>query len=259
MALSGEVDFMRESASLINMPLYREHEAQGGFKTYLCNMHVTPTDIGLNLTFGDDPGYSAMVQDVRFRKALSYAIDREEIIDSIYFGFAEANPWQDSTYDPDAAIALLEDMGMVRGSDGYFLQPDGKPFSIIIQNGAEAPDIVPYCELITEFWRDIGVNATSRRIEGSLVGNLQGANEMQCRVIWTHTPLWSHMDWGYGLWGRAWEIWKNNTTEITVVDTEGNRTQQVVSGQEAPQGVKDFYALVDSVMQVSVAEASTRV
>jgi len=256
--LAGEVDFARESSSLVNMPLYKENE-KNGFTTLMCNMHVTPTDIGVNMTFSDDDGYKAMVQDVRFRKALSLAIDRDELIDSIYYGYAEPNTWQDSTYDPDAAMALLEEMGMEKGSDGFYKQPDGKAFTLIIENGAEAPDIVPYCELITEFWRDIGINASSRRIDQALVGNKQAANELQCRVIWTHTPLWTAQDWGIFMWGRAWEIWKNNTTEVELKDEQGNYSMQSVSGEEPPQAVKDFYNMIDSLMQVSVADASTTV
>jgi len=92
-ALAGEVDFMRESASLINMPMYKDNEEKGGFTTYLCNMHVISIDIGVNIIYGNDPGYRAMVEDVRFRKVLSLVIDREELIDFIYYGFAEPNQW----------------------------------------------------------------------------------------------------------------------------------------------------------------------
>ena len=258
MAISGEVDFMRESAALINMPLYRANEETGGFVTLMAEMHVTPTDIGINQTWaGGTDGYREMVQDVRFRRGLSYAIDRELIIDAIYFGFAEPNPWQDPTFDQDAAIALFEDMGMVRGDDGFFLQPDGDDFQIIIEHGNEAPDIGPFSELVAEMWRDVGINTVSRQIDGTLVGVRQAANEMQARVIWTSAPQWTFMSWGKYMWGRAWQMWRYNITEITYTDDDGNQVTRPMTGEVPPEGVQEFYNLVDDLMRMSVAEAST--
>ncbi len=257
--ISGEVDFCRESAALTEMPLYRDAE-KNGITAYLSPMHVTPTDILINQTWGGgNDAYREMVQDVRFRQALSLAIDRDELIDTIYYGFAEPSEIIDSTYDPDAAVALLEEMGLERGADDFFLQPDGQPFEIIIEHGAEAPDIQPYSELISEFWTDIGVKTSARRIDQSLVGNKQAANELQVRIIWIHTPLWSHMDWGFTQWGRLWDVWRTQTSEITITDEDGTQRKEAISGEEPPEEVQEFYKLIESLMQVSVEEASTRV
>ena len=259
MDISGEVDFMRESAALMNMPLYRAHEEDGGFVTKMAHMHVTPTDIFLNMTWGDE-GYREMTNDVRFRRALMWAVDTELIIEALYFGFAETNPWQDWRNDPEAAIELLYEMGMERGPDGFFLQPNGEPFQIIFEHGAAAPDIGPMAELIAEFWSDIGVNTTVRRIEGALVGQRQGANELQAQVIWTHTPMWTHLDWGFGMWGPLWNHWRHGTTQITYTDPDtGEIRTRPVAGETPPQEVQDFYNLVDSLMRVPTEEASTRV
>ena len=244
-AISGEVDFMRESASLFNMPLYKENEATGGYTVYMCNMHVTPTDILLNLTYDGGPGYREMVMDKRFRKALSMAIDRDEINDSIYYGLATPSKYQDPTYDPDGAMALLEEMGMVKGANGFYLQPNGNPFQIIFEIGAEAPDIVPVSELVMEFWRDIGIDASFRRIESALVGRKQNANELQGRIIWTSYPHWPYMDYGYGAWCRLWVVWKNNITEYTVTLEDGTVEKHGIKGEEPPDEVKEFFKLVD--------------
>ena len=71
-------------------------------------MHGTPTDPRLNLTY-DDPVWRQVVGDVRFRTALSHAINREEIIDAIYFGFATPSTYVPSAYDPELANRLLDD------------------------------------------------------------------------------------------------------------------------------------------------------
>ncbi len=257
--ISGEVDFCRESAALNEMTLYRDAE-KNGITAYLSTLHVTPADVMINQTWnGGSEAYLEMVRDIRFRRALSLAIDRDELIDSIYYGYAEPSEIVDPTYDPDAAVALLEEMGLERGADGFFLQPDGQPLEIIIEHGADAPDIQPCSELISEFWTDIGLKTSSRRIDSSLAGNKQAANEIQARVRWTHTPLWTHMDWGFSHWGRLWDVWRTQISEITITDEDGTQRREAISGEEPPEAVKEFYKLVDSLMQVSVAEASTRV
>lgn len=255
--ISGEVDFARESASLVNMPLYRENE-KSGFKAYLFNMHVTPTDILINETY-DDPTWKLVSQDVRFRKALSLAVNRQELIDSIYYGFAEPGTIQDSTYDVAAAGALLDEMGMKKGADGMRTAPDGKKFSFLIEVGAEAPDIVPYSELLVEFWRAVGLDASMKRLEQSLVGNKNAANELQVRVIWTHTPLWYMQDWGWDGIGRSWNIWKSNTKTAEITNADGSKKTIDVKGEEPPQAIKDFMALSDSLLQVSPADAVNKV
>jgi peptide/nickel transport system substrate-binding protein len=230
--LAGEVDFVRESAALVNMPLYRENEAAGGFRALLNYMHVNPTDIFFNLTY-DDPDWQEVVQDVRFRKAISLATDRDEIIDAIYYGFAEPGVIQDSTFDLDAANELLDEMGMEIGADGYRQTPSGAPFSILMELGAQAPDIVPLGELLVEQWSALDLNVDMRRIEGSLWGTKNAANELQCTMIWTHVPLWYMEDWGMGLWAPSWNLWRTTGGE---------------QGEEPPAEVQEFYDLVASAM-----------
>ena len=237
--LAGEADFVRESAALVNMPLYRENEEAGGFKALLNYMHVNPTDIFFNLSYDDDD-WREVVQDIRFRRAISMAIDRDEIIDSIYYGFAEPGAIQDPTFDLDAANALLDEMGMEIGSDGYRRAPSGNAFSILMELGAQAPDIVPLGELLVEQWGELSLNVDMRRIEQSLWGTKNAANELQCTIIWTHVPLWYMGDWGLGAWAPSWNLWRNSGGE---------------QGEEPPAEVKEFYNLIDKAMVASPDDA----
>ncbi|RAP76983.1 ABC transporter substrate-binding protein [Paenibacillus montanisoli] len=231
--IAGEVDFSRESASLVKMPLYRENENKG-FKALLSNLHVSPTDIFLNMTH-KDKNWSTVVNDVRFRKALSLALDRNEIIDSIYYGFAEPNEWQDSTYDVDAANKLLDEMGMTKGSDGFRTGPDGKKFTIPIEVGAQAPDIVPMTELVVEMWKQLGLDVTMKKIDGALWGKRNEANDLKATVIWAADPMWYYGDWGQGIWGPAWNL---------------HRSSGGTKGVKPPAEVEAFY---QSVSKAAVA------
>ncbi|CAG7617602.1 ABC transporter substrate-binding protein [Paenibacillus allorhizosphaerae] len=237
--IAGEVDFSRESAALIKMPLYKENEKKGGYRTLLSDMHVTPTDIFLNETY-NDPTWRKVVQDVRFRKALSLGLDRKEIIDTIYYGFAEPGKMEDPTYNVNEANKLLDEMGMKKGADGFRLAPDGKKFSIAFEIGAQAPDIVPLTQLVVEFWKKLGIDVTMKTIDQTLWGSRRDANELQATMIWTHTPLWYMADWGQNFWGRLWRLW---------LDTGGKQ------GEEPPADVKKFYDLVDKVSTSPPAEA----
>ncbi|SEN95409.1 ABC transporter substrate-binding protein [Paenibacillus sp. OV219] len=229
--IAGEVDFSRESASLVKMSLYKENE-KDKYKAVLNNMHVTPTDIFLNLTY-KDPNWQKVVQDVRFRKALNLAINRQELIDTIYYGFAKPGDIVDPTFDLDQANQLLDDMGMKKNSDGKRLGPDGKVFTIPFEVGAQAPDIVPYTQLIVEMWKALGLNVTMKTIDQTLWGQRNTANDLQATVIWMHTPLWYMGDWGQGMWAPQWDQWHSSSGK---------------QGKEPPADVKKLYDLIDQAL-----------
>lgn len=213
--LTGEIDFLRESTGLVKVPLYKENEEKAGFNTVLLDMHVDSSTLFLNQTF-DNEVWQQLAQDVRFRKALSHAINRDEIIESIYYGFAsypvktvgEAN----STYDPDQANALLDELGMTeRDADGFRMGPDGQPFSILVEHGAHAPDLEPVAELLTEQMKEVGINLQIKRIDPQLWGQRNNANELQATVFWAHDQNGDNdrLMGNLGLFGRQWFNWFN--------------------------------------------------
>ena len=232
--LTGDVDFLRESTGLVKVPLYKENEASGGYRTVLTDMHVDSSALFLNQTF-DDERWQQLTQDVRFRQALSLGIDRQEIIDSIYYGFASAPlvsvGEELSQYDPDRANALLDELGMTeRDGDGYRLGPDGQPFSILLEHAAHAPDLEPIAELLAEQLKDIGIDLQVKRIDAQLWTQRTTANELQATVFWSHDQGWDS-DWtGNPMqrYGRAWDLW---------------RVTNGAEGVEPPQWVKDVIEL----------------
>ncbi|RIK44278.1 MAG: ABC transporter substrate-binding protein [Chloroflexi bacterium] len=233
--LTGDIDFLRESTGLVKVPLYKENEERAGFNTVLLDMHVDSSMIRLNQTF-DDPTWRQLAQDVRFRQALSLALDRQEIIDSIYYGFASlplvSVGEEFSQRDLERANALLDELGMTeRDADGFRLSPEGQPFSILLEHGAQAPDLEPVAELVAEHLKDVGLNVQVRRIDASLFGQRNNANELQMSVGWSHDQGWDS-DWTGGTIergvGRAWWLW---------------HTSGGAEGEEPPQWVKDVFAL----------------
>ena len=114
-----------------------------------------------------------MLQDVRFRRALSLAIDRSIINEFLYFGLAwvgnntvlaESPLYRDdyrtrwARYNPEAAAALLDDMGLVeRNDDGVRRLPDGRLLQIVVETAGEQTEQVDVLELIEQDWRAVGV------------------------------------------------------------------------------------------------------
>ena len=240
--LAGEVDFLREDATLDKLDLYKENEDRAGYEIVLLDMHVSPTDARLNLTF-DDPVWRQVVGDVRFRTALSHAINRDEIIDAIYFGFATPSTFVPSAYDPDTANRLLDEVGLdQRDAQGFRLGPDGKTFEIPFEIAMHATDMVPVTEMIAEYWKDVGIKTTMKTIEPGLQRTRRNANELQADMGWHHGPelwwgaLWDFVPSGYGM---RWHTW---------FQTAG------AEGEEPPDDVKAFIAAMDRSIARSGAE-----
>ncbi|MGI6704739.1 MAG: ABC transporter substrate-binding protein [Clostridia bacterium] len=237
--IAGEVDFMREDAALNKMPLYKENEGTGGYKAVPLNMHVDPTCIWLNQTH-PDPVWRQVVQDVRFRQALNMAIDREEIIDAIYYGFGELPKLVPSEYNPEQAQKLLDEMGLdKKDSQGFRLGPDGKVFEIPFEVAMHAPDIVPVTELVTEMWNDIGIKTTMKTIDTGLWGTRNAANELKASNLWNVQPMWRSGGWldfmPTTAEGKLWQQWWN---------TGGKE------GEEPPAPAKRLFELGVEIMKV---------
>jgi peptide/nickel transport system substrate-binding protein len=238
--ISGEVDFVSggaQGAAVKDMPILKENEDNGGYNVILQDMHVTPVDLYINLTY-DDPVWRSIVRDLRFRQAVNYALNREEIVDAVYSGAAEpASICADGVYDPDRSNALLDEMGMdQRDADGWRMTPDGQPFEMLLESGGNAPDITPTMELVVEYLQDVGLNATMKVIEGGLWGQRNAANELQATIIWglENKTWWA--SWGAtGYWGNLWTQWINSGGE---------------EGEQPPDGVIEFHNMLADVYLV---------
>src|SRR5690606_12346762 len=108
---------------LSNLPVFKENEEQAGNQVTFLDQHTDPSALFLNMTY-DDPVWREVVQDLRFRQALSLAINRQEIIDSVYYGFAtlplRTVGEEFSQHDPERANALLDEMGLTERDDEGF-------------------------------------------------------------------------------------------------------------------------------------------
>ena len=125
-----------------------------------------------------DPVWRKLMQDVRFRRALSLGVNRHEINQVIYFGLAiegqntvlpqsplyrpeYREAW--AQFDLDGANKLLDEIGLTkRDSEGTRLLPDGRPMDIIIEDSGESSEKSDILELVRDSWRHLGIRLFSK-------------------------------------------------------------------------------------------------
>lgn len=202
-------------------------------------------------------------------------MNRDEINDAAFFGLGVPRQWSVSSkspfyedwmsghfaqYDPAAANALLDEMGLIMGPNGIRLRPDGQELRIVL---SDAINRVQVLKLVAEYWTDVGVatqvNSLTREAfqQGVLARTVQASvwcadvvseKDMFTRPIWFRPP--------YGLdtnplgGGAAWRQWElTNGAEGTEPPTEFKAQQDLVARwQSTPLETTEYYALGKEVV-----------
>lgn len=240
-AIVGEADVLRRNAALMKLPLYKENEEKGGYDTLILNYHLqSPVTLLINMTYPDE-SYRSVVQDVRFRKAVSFGIDNQEIIDSVYLQQGIVPVLMPAGFNPEEGNKLLDEMGMTVGANGLRNAPDGKPFSMLIEISGAAVDQVPTAELITSHLKNnLKLDVSFKKIDNTLFNQRNGANELQATIFWTFDamddtePTSRFLAMGAGpLWSQ-WRATKGET------------------GEEPPEWIKEGFRLEDERLNMLI-------
>ena len=196
----------------------------------------TPLAVALNYTHNDTIKRE-IFYDVRFRRALSWAIDRTKMSDLLFdgivapftppvhshwTGFDDSMAWTYSEHNVDGANALLDEMGLTdRDAEGWRLMGDGSRLTIdgvYYQTVGKIHDAI---ELVAEDWRHIGVQLKPRwmdvaawrelSISGDLdatLANTSGGAEILARMYypgrlippWHWYPRYPTSSYPWGVW-----------------------------------------------------------
>jgi peptide/nickel transport system substrate-binding protein len=128
------------------------------------------------------------LQDVRFRRALAHGMDKNGLNEALmggtgvvtegilspratYYAAIESAIVK-HPYDTRRAQQLLEEMGLQRGSDGFYLGLDGRPFSLEVMALAN-PTWESEGTIVIEAYRRMGLNTVMRVIPSVLFGDGQ--------------------------------------------------------------------------------------
>jgi peptide/nickel transport system substrate-binding protein len=167
--LSGGVDMM----GLTPLQYLRKSETRRIRENYRKFRYPSNafTYMGYNLT-------NRLFTDVRVRQALSYAINRQSIIDGILLGLGKPctgpfsyvswayNPMAKSyDYNPELASRMLAEEGWKdRNSDGI-LEKDGKPFRFTILTNQGNNERIRTAEIIQQNLKAVGIDVSIRVME----------------------------------------------------------------------------------------------
>jgi len=184
--LTGEVDIAAFETNLASYPAYKKNAEKGGYRVLLWQMPFNIEKFALNLTI-KDPVKRKIFRDVRFRRALSLAINRDAINETVFFGMAvpcqatvppskELSSYFEeefakayAEYNPEKANQLLDEMGLKWDKDHkYRLRPDGKTMTIVLEPFIFGwrKEKMSICELVKEYWEKVGIK-TIIKIESS--------------------------------------------------------------------------------------------
>ena len=191
--ISGEADYSRQMA-LADFSVLKQNEADGNYRVVLA-----PGTRGSNaaFTFGlahTDPAKRELFNNVDFRRAMSLAIDREEINDLIFLGLAtprqatissnatfyparwgEDNPWIE--YDPDEANRMLDALGLDERNrdDIRLLNDEPLLLTLVFFSGPANVGLDLTAELVKEYWEDVGIGIQLNQMERAAIDEAQDA------------------------------------------------------------------------------------
>ena len=196
MLINGQIDYITRHlwTTYGDLPMYMAYQQQGNYRIIRTN-GGTPGGINImfNANYKADPVIAELINNIEFKKALSYAIDREEINDVRFSGlgnighghfhpqhpgYVEEVDKAYAEYNPELANKILDDLGLTaRDSEGYRLRPDGQPLTLIIDGSTHHLHHAAAGELITSYWKDIGIRLVVNVIDRGLWESKREANE----------------------------------------------------------------------------------
>ena len=126
-----------------------------------------------------NPAKRKLFQNRNFRIALSYAINRQEIINLVFDG--QGTPWQAAPrpespfyneematqyteYDIDRANDILDKANFVRDTLGRRLDQEGMPISFVVYVPDNEPEHIAILNLIAREWSRLGIHVTPKSV-----------------------------------------------------------------------------------------------
>ena len=260
--IQGDIDYHWLWWSAADYPILKQNERVGHYRMGPeVNSRGTTFGIFINQTT-EDPVLRNIFQDLQFRQAVSYAIDRDEVVDVVLNGQAVAGglsvgdsvsfyrpewPEMYAQYDLARANSLLDEMGLRWDAAHEFrLRPDGKKLDVIFIYTTLRQMWVPGYQLFAEYMKAIGVNLILQSLENSVWEQTAALNSAQ----WTSEELPLHDGLTLFLapfvrfnWGAEWGRWY---------------TTKGAEGVEPPASIKRVFELKDLADSSSSFEDRSR-
>ncbi|MBV7339102.1 hypothetical protein KFU94_64985 [Chloroflexi bacterium TSY] len=210
-----------------------------------------------------------MFRNKDFRHALSMAINRDEINETLYFGagrpasyaLSSTSPyWDDDMetitmtngeFDLARVEELFDELGLEKGDDGMRTFPSGNPVTIIMDAATEITVHRQVAEMVVADWRDAGIDARLNAVQRSVLFSRWGGQE-------THTFMW-------GTDANEIPLMRPNQPIFTTKD--GSRSLRVEDYEDVPdwlaelgppEGADGLFALQEQIKKETDPEESKR-
>lgn len=248
--VNGEVDYKAQSLQLVSAPILLENQEKGDYTVEL-KPEITIATFAFNVTH-EDLEKRKVFGDLRFREAMSIALNRDEINESAFLGLGEPKQyigfsprpsfvdpkWSSykTEYDPAAANKLLDEIGMkdVDG-DGFRELPNGDKLVLNLQFATQgvAGAVV---ELVGQNWSEVGIQSTVKEVTPDEYRSAQSANKLDV-MMWRKSQPLGIVLGNNELWVPPFENYfgiRNGMLWAEWVDSDG------ASGVEPPEWVKQM-------------------
>jgi len=201
--VNGEVDYKSQSVQLESAPQLLDGAEKGGYSLQinpgcgaaLFSFNVNHPDMEKRSVFGD----------IRFRQAMSMAMNRAEINDVAYYGlgvveqYTGISPAPDfisdemknymTQYDPAAANALLDEVGLAdTDGDGFRELPSGAPLVLSIDYATQGIGGVEV-ELVARHWNEVGIKTNFKEVTPDEFRGSQSSNALDVHAWDKGHPL----------------------------------------------------------------------
>lgn len=257
--LAGKYDTMANTTDE-QRPLFFQDQATSGLKVYPTRSEAGGTvSVNFNETH---PEVGAIFSQKDFRIGMSYAIDRQEIIDIVYFSQGhprQISPVEESPlyneqltnqyldFNTDMANEYLDKVLPDKDAAGWRLDPaTGEKFSFVmtVQTGDYGLRFGDVAELLKGYFANVGVDMVIDTVDNTVWTDRRNDNSMEATIFTGEggygitaitDPRYYVPVHGQSIWGNGWNLWylePNNPSKI-----------------EPPQDIKDLIALYESVLQ----------
>lgn len=253
-AVSGAVSVSGLDLQLINFPVLKQGEAAGG---YIVKTVYSERGADVAIAFNQahkDPVIKKIFGDVKFRQAVSVAINRKEINDLVFLGQGTPRQatinesasfykkeWGDYFAQFDATLAgkLLDEIGLdKKDADGWRLRPDGKRLEFLVEYLPQEGPKKQTMELVVKHWQKVGLKVDAAERERAFLITRLTASDQDCSA-WHVDRQLERASYAYGAtqklgpggnsaiqYCKPWTDWFNSNGK---------------SGAEPPQEAKDLF------------------
>lgn len=264
--LNGELDVQEQWINApANKPAFFDGQEKGSFRLY----ELTPTTVNeMNIQFNmtcTDPVISEIVSNKDFRIGLSYAINRQEIIDVVHVSQGQAHQCaprpesrfyherlatQHTEFNLDKANEYLDKTGWTeRDADGFRLGPDGKRISIILEIDSGRITYIDALELIKPTWAQVGVEVIIKTMDRALWEERCRGRSLEFHgsahrfgggagdSVILDQRYWVPIDRGSSMYAKGWVYWYYDKEDELAV--------------EPPEAVKEALEYYDAIRETA--------